>query len=80
MNEDQFKVLSEQLKNLEEKSDQLIILQAISAVAEMETMNEKKLFLGGIGLNRTQIAIACNTTPGTVSVRFSEAKKKGKKK
>lgn len=65
--------------NIEEKLDQLITLMAVQAVSGIETMNEKILFLNKIGIDRHQIAVACGTTPATVSVRLSEAKKEKKK-
>ena len=80
MTEDQFKILAESLKNLEAKSDQQITLLAIQAVAGLETTKEKIAFLAKIGLDRNQIAQACNTTPGTVSVQLSQAKAKAKGK
>lgn len=67
-------------QDLADKLDQLIILMAAQAVANLETMGEKIRYLGKIGLNRNQIALACGTTPGTVSVQLSKAKAKERKK
>lgn len=80
MTEDQYKNMAEKLDQLISKSDQQITLLAVQAVSNLETTKEKITFLAKIGLDRNQIAQACNTTPGTVSVLLSQAKAKAKGK
>ena len=45
-----------------------------------ETLEMKAQVLASLGLKPKEIATICGTTPGTVSVRLAEAKKKGQKK
>lgn len=70
--------LLDRLDKLNALSSQLVTLMAIQAVNHLEKVNEKILLLGSIGLDRNQIALACKTTPHTVSVVISAAKKKGR--
>ncbi|MCH7806273.1 MAG: hypothetical protein IH995_03915 [Proteobacteria bacterium] len=64
-------------QDLADKLNQLIILTASQAVSGMETTREKAIFLAKLGLDRNQIALACNSTPGSISVEISNAKRKG---
>lgn len=61
------------LKDICKKIDCLILLSAKNTVKGLNT-NEAILLLGDIGLDRNLIARVAGTTPGTVSVRLSEAK------
>jgi len=63
------------LQEISNKLDQLILLSAVNAVKGMK-QTPAIILLGGIGLDRNLIAQAVGTTPGTVSVRLSEAKSK----
>jgi len=63
------------LEEISKKLDQLILLSAVNAVKGMK-QTPAIVMLGAIGLDRNLIAQVVGTTPGTVSVRLSEAKKK----
>ena len=71
------------LNEISKKLDQLVALVGSSAVKGMK-QSEAILVLGAAGLDRNLIAELLGTTPGTVSVRLSQAKSKtapaGKKK
>lgn len=45
------------------------------APEKLQTDAERATFLNGLGLDRKEIASLLGTTPGTISVRLSEAKK-----
>ena len=45
-----------------------------------ETLETKANVLSSLGLKAKEIATICNTTPGSISVRLAEAKRKSKKK
>lgn len=45
-----------------------------------ETLETKAAVLATLGLKPKEIAVICGTTPGTVSVRLAEAKRKSRKK
>ncbi|MEE9442716.1 MAG: hypothetical protein V3V99_08620 [candidate division Zixibacteria bacterium] len=70
------KVLKEMLEEL--KNIKAIL--AITATEKYETKNDKIIHLAKFGLNPAEISELIGTTPGTVSVQLSKAKKKGKKK
>lgn len=61
------------LTEISQKLDQLVSLVAASTVKGMK-QSEAILFLGAAGLDRNLIAQILGTTPGTVSVRLSQAK------
>jgi len=63
-----------------EKLDTLINLFGHQVAACHETLESKAVVLSSLGLQPTDIAKICCTTPGTISVRLAEAKKKAKKK
>lgn len=69
-----------QLADINGKLDQLIRLAAQYVSASADTKNQKILQLGQAGLDRNLIAELCETTPGTVSVALSNAKRKAKHK
>lgn len=62
---------------LSEKLDMLIKLQAHLAVASLSSQKEKILFLGKVGLGPKAIAEILGTTPNTVNVALSTARKDG---
>ncbi len=65
----------DQVPKLEEKVDLLIRLVGARCV-EGRTATEAIELLARLGLERLDIARICDTTPQTVSVRLSEARKK----
>ena len=62
---------------LAKKLDTLIRLQSHLAVLNMSTQNEKIVFLGRTGLAVREIAEILGTTPNTVNVTLSTARRKG---
>jgi hypothetical protein len=62
-----------------EKLDVLIRLVALQLIADKGTVDGIRL-LGRAGLDRNLIARVVGTTPGTVSVRLSEAKRPKRRK
>ena len=66
------------LKKIADKLDQLISLTATNTIKGMKP-TEAILVLGSAGLDRNAIAQMTGSTPGTVSVRLSEAKAKANK-
>jgi DNA-directed RNA polymerase specialized sigma24 family protein len=63
-----------------EKLDTLIKLLGHQVAASHETIETKAVVLSSLGLQSADIAKICGTTPGTISVRLAEAKKKGNRK
>ncbi len=63
-----------------ERLDILIHLLGHQVAMDHETLETKALTLNSLGLAPAEIARICGTTPGTISVRLAEAKKKGKHK
>jgi CRP-like cAMP-binding protein len=63
-----------------EKLDTLIKLLGHQVAVSHETLETKAVVLSSLGLQPAEIANICGTTPGTISVRLAEAKKKGKRK
>jgi hypothetical protein len=68
-------VSEETLKKISKQLEHLVALTAIDAVKGMKP-TEAILILGAVGIDRSLIAQIVGTTPGTVSVRLSEAKAK----
>jgi hypothetical protein len=58
---------------------EIIINLLASNLVEGKSQTEAILTLGKLGLDRNQISSVTGATASTVSVRLSEAKKKGKK-
>jgi CRP-like cAMP-binding protein len=63
-----------------EKLDAMIRLLGYQVAVSQETLETKAVVLSSLGLQPADIAQICGTTPGTISVRLTEAKKKGKRK
>lgn len=63
-----------------ERLDILIRLLGHQVAMGHETLETKALTLSTAGLTPAEIAKICGTTPGTVSVRLTEAKRKGQRK
>lgn len=70
--------VNEQSQEVLTKLDAIIRLLALQLTAQRGTVDAIRL-LGRAGLDRNLIADVCQTTPNTVSVRLSEAKKNPKK-
>jgi hypothetical protein len=70
--------MAEDIKSLEEKLNLLIRVVAAQCVAGKGATESIKT-LGRLGIGRDEIARICDTTPNTVSVRLSEAKREGGK-
>jgi hypothetical protein len=66
---------ADDIATLERKIDLLIRLLGARCV-EGKTTTDAIRMLGRLGLDRPEIATICDTTPNTVSVRLSEARKK----
>lgn len=67
----------DQDRQILERLDTLIRLQALSMVDRYKSTKDKILFLGGAGLTPKEIAELLNTTSNSVSVTLS--KDRGKK-
>ncbi len=65
---------------LETKLDTLIRLIALDVTGELKSVKERAILLNKAGLAPREIAILCDTTPNTVSVALSTAKKDAKPK
>lgn len=65
----------EYLESISKSVEGLLRLSAIRSVEGMKAGDAIRL-LGLAGLDRNLIAEICDTSPGTVSVRLSEAKRK----
>ncbi len=65
----------DEVARLERRIDVLIRLLGARCV-DGKTTTEAIQLLGRLGLDRLEIATICDTTPNTVSVRLSEAKRK----
>jgi hypothetical protein len=71
--------VSEDSSRLEAKIDTLIRLMAISVTPDNLSLAERAGRLSRAGMSPKEIAAICETTPNTVSVALSKAKKsKGK--
>ena len=65
--------------NIEAKLDTLIKLFALLAAPETLSLKDRAVRLQKAGLAPKEIAALCDTTPNTVSVALSAAKRAGKK-
>lgn len=70
--------MPEDIERLEAKVDSLARLIALLGTRGLK-MGEKIILLGRAGFDRRWIAEICETTPDTVSVRLSEAKRRTKR-
>ena len=66
-------------QSLLERVDILVRLHALSSVANFESQKDKILFLSKVGISPKEIADILGTTPNTVNVALSNARKGGKK-
>lgn len=63
---------------LDAKLDTLIRLVALDVVSELSSVKDRALLLSKAGLTPKEIAALCDTTPNTVSVALSTAKREAK--
>jgi hypothetical protein len=63
---------------LKKMMDVLTVVTA-AGIGDHLPLRERAPLLHGLGLDRTQIARVCGTSPEVVSVRLAEAKRVGKK-
>jgi len=70
------------LSRIEAKLDTLIRLLALSVASDNHSLKDRAVRLQRAGMTPKDIAALCDTTPNTVSVALSAAKRenKGKKK
>ena len=68
------------LSRIEAKLDTLIRLMALSVTAGSQTLKDRAVRLQRAGLSPKEIAALCDTTPNTVSVALSTAKRAAKNK
>jgi hypothetical protein len=66
------------ISRLESKLDILIKLFALSVISQEESVGDRAIKLQRAGLTPKEIAVLCDTTPNTVSVALSNAKRGGK--
>jgi DNA-directed RNA polymerase specialized sigma24 family protein len=71
-------VTDEALDKLAARVDALARMLALIGTANLK-MGERIVLLGRAGFDRNWIADVCETTPDTVSVRLSEAKRRSRK-
>lgn len=57
------------------KMDTIIRLLALQSIKDVETVKEKAMLLSKAGMSSREIAALCDTTPNTISVALSNAKK-----
>ena len=63
---------------LETKLDTLIKLFAMASIKGLDSVKEKAIALSRAGLSPKEIAALCDTTPNTISVALSQAKREAK--
>lgn len=69
-----------QLDQINEKRDRIIRLLALKSVPPDGTMKEKAILLNTVGLAPKEIAELLGTTPNTVSVALSAARRSRKQR
>lgn len=69
----------QELGELSNRLDTIIRLLSYLVATKHDTLEKQALVLNSLGLMPAEIARICGTTPGTVSVRLAEAKKRGKR-
>jgi len=68
------------LSRIEAKLDTLIRLLALRVASENHSLKDRAIRLQRAGMTPKDIAALCDTTPNTVSVALSAAKREGKGK
>jgi hypothetical protein len=66
------------LSRVEDKLNTLIRLFAMGTIKGLESVKEKAMVLSRAGLTPKEIASLCDTTPNTISVALSQAKREAK--
>lgn len=66
------------LARVEAKLDTVIRLLALHVASDNHSLQDRALRLRRAGLSPMEIAALCDTTPNTVSVALSTAKRRGK--
>lgn len=72
-------ISSADLSRIEAKLDTLIRLLALSVASDNHSLKDRAVRLQRAGMTPKDIAALCGTTPNTVSVALSAAKREGKK-
>lgn len=67
------------ISRIEAKLDTLIRLLALSVASDNHSLKDRAVRLQRAGMTPKDIAALCDTTPNTVSVALSAAKREGKK-
>lgn len=65
---------------IEKKLDTIIRILALSVTADCASLKDKAVLLSRVGLTPKDIASLCDTTPNTVSVALSGARRKRARK
>lgn len=68
------------VSRIEAKLDTIIRLLALSVATDNHSLKDRAVRLQRAGMTPKDIATLCDTTPNTVSVALSAAKREGKKK
>ena len=68
----------DRLAQVEGKLDTLIRLYAMTVIKDIEHTKDKAILLSKAGLGSKEIAALCDTTPNTISVALSQAKREAK--
>jgi hypothetical protein len=68
------------IARLEAKLDTLIRLVGLTVASGLQSVKERAVILNRAGLGPREIAALCDTTPNTVSVALSNAKRDAKPK
>ena len=63
---------------VEAKLDTLIRLFAMTVMKGLDSVKEKAVVLNKAGLSPKEIAALCDTTPNTISVALSQARREAK--
>ena len=68
-----------EFSRIEAKLDTLIRLLALSVASDNHSLKDRAVRLQRAGMSPKDIAALCDTTPNTVSVALSAAKREGRK-
>ena len=68
----------DKIAQVEAKLDTLIGLFAMTVMKGLDSVKEKAVALSKAGLSPKEIAALCDTTPNTISVALSQAKREAK--
>lgn len=65
----------DRIASLESKIETILRLLALQVINDAQTVKEKAVLLSKAGMASRDIAALCDTTPNTISVALSNAKK-----